>query len=367
MKRLLSIDVFRGLTMAAMVLVENPGDWYYAYSPLRHAPWGRPITVTDWILPFFIFAMGLSIPIAMDRRRAAGASDGASVRRIVRRSLILFGLGVLFYLYPRFDFAGMRIPGVLQSLAVIYLITALLHLRTGWKFQALLVPFILAGNWILLTRVPIPGIGRPGLHPDVNLAAWLDSALLGGHLRNPGSDPEGIITTLSATAVCLLGGLAGRWLLSRRSPLVKAGGLAAIGIPLIGLAKLWAGSFPMIKDIWTGTYSLYTGGLALCILALCVGLADRPGRKGWTRPLAAYGASPIAVYLASEITYVTLSAVIRIPTPGGTLSLLEIINRGIFRPWLDPAAASFAFALGTVLFWGIPLWILYKKKIFIRI
>jgi len=366
--RLLSIDVFRGLTMAAMVLVENPGDWNHTYHQLHHARWGMPITFTDWILPFFLFIVGLSVPFALDKRRAAGISDSALIGKILRRSGILFGLGLLLYLYPHFRFERMRIPGVLQAIAVVYLICALLYLKTSWRVQAALVPAIVMGNWLLLTRVPVPGIGPPNLRPDTNLAAWLDSTLLGGHLRNPGSDPEGLLTTLSAVGTCLLGVLAARWMRGRRRESLKVGGLAAAGFVLAATGRLWSVAFPMIKDLWTGSYMMHTAGLALLFFALLYWLIDSKRLRGWEFPFAAYGASCIAVYLASQLTYITLFAVLRFPAAGNrVVSLLEVIQRGLFRPWLSPAAASLAFALCTVVFWGIPLGILYRKKIHIRI
>lgn len=353
--------------MAAMVLVENPGDWYYAYPQLRHARWGMPLTLTDWIFPFFVFIMGLAIPLSMLRRRRAGISAKALVFGIARRSLILFGLGLLLYLYPGFNFASMRIPGVLQCLAVVYLASALLCVGTSWRVQALMVPLIALGNWFLLNRVPVPGFGEPNLQPGSNLAAWIDSTLLGGHLRNPGSDPEGLLTMLSAVATCLLGVLAGHWLLAKKSPAVKAGGLAAAGAALIAAGQVWSLSYPMIKDLWTGSYALFTGGLALLVFALCFALVDALGFKSWTPPFAAYGANPIAVYLASQVTYVTLLAVLHVPASGGRISLQEVLYRFLFRSWLNPSDASLAFSLTTVLIWGIPLWALYKKRIYLRI
>jgi len=367
-ERLLSLDVFRGLTMAAMILVENPGSYYDTYLQFRHAKWGDFPTFTDLIFPFFLFIVGISITISFAKRKEAEENIARLVKKILKRSLILFLLGLLIYLFPFFNFSRMRIPGVLQCIAVVYLICSLLSLKTSWRIQTLILISVLLGSWLLLTQVPVPGMGAANLKPDTNLASWLDTLLLKGHLRNPNSDPEGVLTTLSAVSTCLLGMLTGHWILTKNKPNVKAISIFLSGIFLTLLGLLWNLSFPMIKDLWTGSYMLYTGGLALVCFTLCYWIIDVSDNRRWTSPFSVYGINCIAVYVVSQLVYTLISYGIVFTSPDGQRqSFQSLIYDSFFASWLSPANASLVFSLSVVLFWFIPLWFLYKKKIIIKI
>src|SRR5712664_256104 len=210
--RLLSLDAFRGLTIAAMVLVNNPGTWVAVYAPLTHTRW-HGLTPTDVIFPFFLFIVGVAIPLSPP---TAG--------RVLRRAAVIFALGIVLNGLPGFDWATIRIPGVLQRIAVCYLVAGVLFLVTGWRTHAFVAAGLLLGYWVVMTAVPVPGYGAGDLGKAGNLAAYLDRALLGSHLWQAAKvyDPEGILSTAPAVATALLGVLAGHWLRGGQMPGVTA-------------------------------------------------------------------------------------------------------------------------------------------------
>jgi predicted acyltransferase len=364
--RLLSVDVFRGFTMAAMVLVENPGTWPI-YRQLRHAEWGDPITFKDWIFPFFLFIMGVSITLSLTKRLKAGLSRSKLFQKTVSRTIMLFSLGMLLHLFYFAFFGRFRIPGILQRIAIVYFVCAVLYLLTSWRTQIGIIVAILLGYWILLTVVPVPGVGPANLNPDTNLAAWLDQTILDGFLRNPKSDPQGILSTLPAICIGLIGLLAGQLLQKDINPGKKTLGFAGAGIGLVLMGWLWGLKLPILRDIWTSSYVLYTSGFTLLAWSLCYWLFDVRGFKRWAKPFAAYGASCIFVFLASHVVGALLY-IIRIPTETAkTVSLQRVIVDNLFLSWLNPQNASALYAFGVVLLWLIPLWILYNKQIYIKI
>jgi len=364
--RLLSVDVFRGMTMAAMVLVENPGAWPI-YRQFQHAKWGDPITFKDWIFPFFLFIMGLSVTLSLTKRLKAGISRSKLFQKIIIRALILFSLGLLLHFYYFVFFGRFRIPGILQRIAIVYFICAVLFLLTSWRIQIGIIAATLLGYWILMTAVPVPGIGPANLDPETNLAAWLDQTLLNGFLRNPQSDPQGILSTLPAICIGLIGLLAGQWLQKDINSREKILGFMGTGIGLVLIGWIWGLTFPILRDIWTSSYVLYTSGFTILAWSFCYWIVDIRRLKGWTTPFAAYGASCIFVFLASHIVGALLY-IIRIPAPTGkSISLQRVIVDNLFLSWLNPQNASALFALCVVLLWLIPLWILYNKRIYIKI
>src|SRR3989475_3072410 len=275
--RLLSLAAFRGLTIAAMVLVNNPGTWAAVYAPLTHAEW-HGLTPTDVIFPFFLFIVGMAIPLS---RPTAG--------RVLRRAAVIFALGLVLNGLPGFDWATLRIPGVLQRIAVCYLVAAVLFLTTSWRTQAIVTAALLLGYWGAMTLVPVPGYGRGDLGPEGNLAAWLDRALLGPHIWRVARvfDPEGILSTVPAVATTLLGVLTGRWAQSARPPRVITGGLALAGALGAVLGAAWGVWFPVNKALWTSSYAVLTAGLALLVFAACYAATEV---RGWRR-----GGAPFAV------------------------------------------------------------------------
>jgi predicted acyltransferase len=364
-ERILSIDVFRGLTMAAMILVNNPGSWEHIYVPLEHAPWNG-CTPTDLIFPFFLFIVGMAIPFALGNRKEQGQKTKAIFVKILRRSALIFILGLIFYLFPKFDFANMRIPGVLQRIAIVYFFASIIFMESGWKAQRNIAVIILLGYWALMALIPVPGHGPANLEPDTNLAAWFDFSLMKGHMWTEKSDPEGLLSTLPAIATGILGMLAGQWVRHRGDQNEKVIGLLVSGALLTGLGLFWDLAFPINKNLWTSSYVVYTGGLALTVFGITYWLVDVQKSRKWITPFAAYGANCLAVYLASGFFSSALWA-IPVNSSGGQMPLYTWIYENIFATWLSPINASAAFAITLILLWLIPLMALYKRKIFIKI
>src|SRR5262249_44496769 len=271
------------------------------YAPLKHAAW-HGLTPTDVIFPCFVFIVGVAI--ALSRPTPA---------RVVRRAAIIFALGIVLNGAPYFDWATIRIPGVLQRIAVCYLVAALLFLRTRWRTEAVVMAALLLGYWAALTLVPVPGYGRGDLGPEGNLAAWLDRALLGPHLWKPARvyDPEGILSTIPAIATALLGVLTGQWLLSGRGQRQILAGLVFGGAVATALGALWGLVFPVNKSLWTSSYVLLTGGLALLLLAACYWAIEIRGWRRWTMPFVVLGVNALVLYFLSPLMARALTLVHR--------------------------------------------------------
>ena len=354
--RLLSLDVFRGLTVVGMVVVNNPGDWGHIYPPLEHAAWNG-CTPTDLVFPFFLFIVGVSLAYALAGAKRTGAPLGPVLARVARRAATLFALGVLTSLYPHFDFATVRIMGVLQRIALVYLGCSVVYLKTGWRTQVVLLLGVLVGYAALMQLVPVPGIGPANLAPTTNLGAWLDRALLGEpHLWRQSRtwDPEGLLGTLPALGTGLLGMLAGQWL---RGPaagarLSKTEGLAAAGGVAAALGLLWNTWFPINKALWTSSYVLFAGGLALLAFALLYWLCDVRGYRRWAGPAVAFGVNAIAVFFFSAILSRTF-ALVQLPGPTGEPTSFDgwLYGWGIAPLFTDPRNASLAGAVVCLLIW----------------
>jgi predicted acyltransferase len=362
--RLLSLDVFRGLTVAAMVLVNNPGTWRAVYGPLRHADW-HGWTPTDLVFPFFLFIVGVAIPLALGPRLDASEPRGSLVGKIVRRAAVVFALGLLLHAIPGFDFATIRIPGVLQRIAVCYLIAALLFLVTGWRAQAAVTAGALLGYWAALTLVPVPGFGAGDLGKEGNLAAWLDRLALGPHIWKAARvyDPEGILSTAPATATTLLGVLAGHWIRAQRPPAVTARGLAAAGIAGIALGLAWDRWFPINKPLWTSSYAVFTAGAALTVLAACYWTIEIRRSRWWTAPFAVLGVNALAVFFLSTLVARLLIAIQVASAGGRPRALHAVLYDALFAPWAAPPVASLAWALANVLIWLLAMWPLARSNI----
>ena len=360
--RLLSLDAFRGLTVAAMVLVNNPGTWRAVYPPLRHAEW-HGWTPTDLIFPFFLFIVGIAIPLALGRRAAAGQARSALVAKILRRSAIIFALGLLLHAIPSLDLATIRIPGVLQRIAVCYLVAALVFLWTSWRVQAGLAIALLVGYWAALTLVPVPGFGTGHLDPEGNLAAYIDRALLGPHIWRAARvyDPEGLLSTVPAVATTLAGVLAGHWLRAGRPQKETATGFFATGVAGIVLGEIWSVWFPINKSLWTSSYTVFTAGAALLVLGACYWLVEARGYRAWTRPFVVLGVNALALFFLSSLV-ARLLIVIKVD-PSGRIPLHAWLFDHLFAPWATPINASLAFALAYLLLWLLLMWLLDRHQI----
>ena len=368
--RLLSLDVFRGLTIAGMVLVNNPGTWGAIYSPLKHAEW-HGWTPTDLIFPFFLFIVGISITLAFARRVETGNDQFDLILKVCKRSLIIFALGLFLSGFPYFDLAEIRIPGVLQRIAVCYFVASLIFLKTSWRTQAMIAVALLLVYWILMTVVPVPGFGANDLGKEGNLAAYIDRWLLGRHIWKGGVvfDPEGLLSTLPAIATTLSGVLTGHWLRSNRTQLEKAVGLFFIGACAVTVGWGWHFFFPINKSLWTSSYVVFTAGMALQLLAICYWLVDIKGYRRWAKPFVIFGVNALALFVFSGLlARLMTDKHWQLPRANGSMGNLQgFIFDHLFASWATPINASLLYALTYILFWLLLMWLLYRKNIYIKV
>jgi len=379
-ERLLSLDIFRGLTIAGMILVNNPGSWQYVYPPLRHAAWNG-CTPTDLIFPFFIFIVGVSITLSLGKKKTNNALPKDIALKILKRTFLIFIVGLFLNTFPSFDFTKIRIPGVLQRIAIVYMISSFLFLKTGWKTISVTALLCLIFYWLVISYLPPPGQTAPnlnfplaidpvtGIKSPANIAGWIDNKLLGGHLWGSTKvwDPEGILSTIPAVSTCLIGILAGYFLKRELSGTKKALWLLIAGNALILVSFLWNLILPFNKSLWTSSFVLLTGGIALWIFGLIYWAVDVKKIKWWTKPFCVYGTNAIAVYFLSGI-FIRCINYIKIAEPGGGSSGLSgYIYYHFFVPNFTPLNASLAWAVSYVLFWLAVMWIFYSKRIFIKI
>jgi predicted acyltransferase len=358
--RLISLDVFRGLTMAAMVIVNSPGDWGSVYAPLLHAEW-HGWTPTDLIFPFFLFIVGVSITLS--RRMASWSS-------ILRRAAIILVLGLLLNGFPRFDVATWRIPGVLQRIAMCYLAAAILYrmvnaraavASAGGRRRGIVlvtIAFLLCVvYWAVMMLVPPPGGVAGNLTPEGNLGAHIDRAVMGGHLWKPRWDPEGLLSTVPAIATTVFGVVAGLWIESPAGGTRKAAALGGAGLLGIVLGYAWSPWFPINKALWTSSYVLFTAGAASLLLAACYWTIDVQGWRGWTKPFVILGSNAIALYVASGL----LSDTLGVTGAGGAIYL------NAFAPLAAPKTASLLYAVANlVVLFALLAW-MYRRRIFLRV
>ena len=363
--RLASLDVFRGITIAGMILVNNPGTWDAIYSPLSHAEW-HGWTPTDLVFPFFLFIVGVSIALALSRRAETAGSKRDLYVKIVRRAVIIFALGLLLMGFPGYDLSTIRVPGVLQRIAVCYLVASLVFLHTKWRAQAVIAAALLLSYWALMVLVAVPGFGAGDLSMEGNLAAYVDRAVLGRHTWKPQYDPEGILSTIPAVATTLGGVLTGQWLRSRRAELEKVAGMFAVGAGLVAAGWAWGFWFPVNKALWTSSYVLLTAGLALQLLAVCYWLVDVKGRRRWATPFLVFGTNALVIYFLAELFSNVISTV-TVTRAGGASDLKTYLYESLYASWAAPKAASVMFAVCVVLLWLGVAAVLYRKRIFIKV
>jgi len=375
-ERLVSLDVFRGMTVAGMLLVNNPGTWSEIYQPLEHAPWNG-WTPTDLIFPFFLFIAGITTHLSLSARRAQGADESAVRRQIIRRGalIVLFGLIVAaFPFYPATRFTHIRIPGVLQRIGVAYTCAALLTMRGTLKRQVLLVVALLYGYWFAMTLLPVPGaMGGIGANlldaPSRTLAAWTDRFLLGGHLwvSSKTWDPEGPLSTIPAIGTAMLGVFAGRWIGEKRPLEVRLNGLFAAGSLAMMAGLMWHWSFPINKSLWTSSYVLFTAGMACVAIGTIMWIIDLKNVTWWTRPFVIYGVNPIIAFVGSGMMARLIYSLWKVDVNGKPTSVQAAVYQTMFASWLEPRDASLAFALSFVAFWFVVLWALWRKNIIFKV
>lgn len=368
--RLVSLDVFRGITIAGMFVVNTPGSWEHVYPPFLHADW-HGWTYTDTIFPFFLFIVGVSMAFSFGRREVEGGSRKRLLWHAVRRGLIIFGIGLglnvlSFFLFHR---AQVRIPGVLQRIGVCYLLAAVIYLVFGRRGLFPAAAVLLAGYWVLMVFVPVPGYGVGRLDREGNLAAFVDRAVLGSHTwkHDPGWDPEGLLSTLPATATMMLGIAAGELLRGRADWTRRLATLMAAGATVFSLGLVWGTAFPINKNLWTSSYALAMSGLAAVCLAITVWIVDVRGWRGWAAPFVWLGRNAIALFVLSTLGTLALLAVKLIGPDGQRRSLYGTIYSRVFDHFADPRLGSLQFALSYCAALTLVAYVLYRKRIFIKI
>ncbi len=377
--RLLSLDVFRGMTIAGMVLVNNPGMWSQIYSPLKHAEW-HGATPTDFVFPFFLFIVGIAVTLALGKRVESGGINLGIYTKIFRRALIIFALGLFLAAFPFYNFStgewldisNLRIMGVLQRIAVCYLVASLIFVRTNWKQQAMIAAALLLVYWALMTLINVPGCEITTFNDKAcNLAAYLDRVILTeNHIWKSSKvfDPEGILSTIPAIATTLAGVLCGHWLRNRRDDYERVAAMFFFGVVLTALGWAWSFWFPINKLLWTSSYVVYTAGLALCFLGFCYWLVDIKNYKKWAKPFVIFGVNALALFVFSGLM-AKLFGIIKVgaDAEGKSISLQKWIFDSIFLPFASPINASLMYAISYILLWLFLMWLLYRKRIYIKV
>jgi predicted acyltransferase len=364
-ERLVSLDAFRGATMALMVLVNTPGNGAHVYAPLNHSEWNG-WTPTDVVFPSFMWIVGVAMTLSIAKRLAAGASRSKIFAHAFRRAAILYVLGLVVYAYPAFDLSTQRVLGVLQRIAICYLIATAIYLNTRVRGQILWIISLLTGYWLLMALVPVPGYGAGNLDVERNFAHYIDRIVLGSHnyLNTKTWDPEGIVSTLPAIATVLFGIMAGQILRLPRTLSQRATWLLSAGILLIAagyICNIW---LPINKKLWTSSFSLFMAGLDFTLFALMMWLVDIRGYVRAVKPLVIMGMNAIAVYMASELLEEVFDA-IHLSSGSQTVTLHAWLY-GLFAAVASPINASLLFAVAYVLLMYGIAYVMYRRQWFLR-
>lgn len=366
-ERLVSLDAFRGATMALMVLVNNAGDGQHVYWPLEHAEWNG-WTPTDVVFPSFLWIVGVAITLSLGRRIAAGASRSRIMAQTFRRAVILYVLGLLVYVYPAFDPSTQRLMGVLQRIAICYLIAVAIYLNTKVRGQIIWLVSLLTGYWLMMKLIPVPGYGAGRLDVEGNLAHYVDRIVLGSHnyMWTKTWDPEGIVSTLPSIATALFGILAGQILRMTRSLAERTAWLFLMGNLLIGaglIANVW---LPINKKLWTSSFSIFMAGLDFVIFALFLWSIDRLGNKRFAKPLVIMGMNAITVYMVSELLDEAWSA-IHWTAGGHEVTLRAWLFTHCFAWLAPPFVASLLWAIAYTLLMYLVAYVMYRRGWFLRV
>jgi predicted acyltransferase len=397
-ERLVSLDVFRGLTIAGMLLVNDPGTWGAIYAPLEHAEWNG-WTPTDLIFPFFVWIVGITTHLSMQSRRARGVPERDITRSIIRRGAIIVLLGFLMAGFPFFTWTAIkdipdptffqrfvdrllhwRIMGVLARIGVVYIIAALIAQRTTLRQQVYTIIGLLFGYWFVMTALPVPDSGILGqlaiAKPETTMAAYFDRLLLDWSRFGLGNhnwassvtwDPEGILSTIPAVGTALLGVLAGRWLGEPRPIEERLNGLFAAGALGMMAGMMWNWAFPINKSIWTSSYVVFCAGMAAVALATIIWLVDIKKYDWWTKPFVVFGMNPILAFVGSGVMARIIYSLVMVNYGGKRVALETAIYQSVFASWLEPKNASLAFAICFVAFWYGIVYVLYRKRIFLKV
>ncbi|HMV44487.1 MAG TPA: DUF5009 domain-containing protein [Leptospiraceae bacterium] len=367
--RFLFLDVFRGITIFSMIIVNNPGNWGSIYAPLKHARW-HGFGGADWIFPFFLFISGFAIPISFSKSLTSGKSRLALFIKILRRSLILFLLGIFLNGFPEFNFSTIRIPGVLQRIALVYLFSASLYLFLNRKILLYLASFLLILHYFLITQIPNPDLGEASLEMGKNLAGWIDLKLMPNHLWvfTKTWDPEGILGTIPAISSALFGIYHGTIFFDKKSFSESEYYLGIFsGLLLISLSFLWDIKFPINKNLWTGSFVLLNTGLALLFIHLLYDWIEAKQTKSWYKPFEILGVNAIGAFFLSSLFSKILNIPFLTQVNGKQVGLKVFLYSELFSKNFSSYNASLLWAICYTLIWILFFLILYKRKIFIRL
>jgi len=325
---------------------------------LEHAEWNG-WTPTDLVFPFFLFIVGVSITLAFARRVEEGSVKRDLYFKVIKRSAIIFGLGLFLNGFPYFHLSTIRIAGVLQRIALCYLIASLIFLTTKARTQLLIAVVLLIAYCLVMTKLAAPGYAPGDLSKEGSIASFVDRVILRQHIWKQGRvyDPEGLLSTIPAVATTLFGILTGHWLRSERSRFEKVVGMFVAGAVCVVLGWAWNSFFPINKALWTSSYVLFTAGLALQFLALCYWVIDIKGYRRWAWPFEVFGVNALALFVGSALM-VKLMALFKVQ---------GWIFRNLFLSWATPINASLAYAIGFILVWLLLMWLLYRKRVFIKV
>ena len=368
--RLISLDAFRGATIALMILVNTPGTWGHVYAPLRHAQW-HGCTLTDLVFPFFLFIIGVSMRFSFEKYEFC--KWGPLFKKVVWRTITIFTIGLLLNAFPfvrqDWDWSHFRIMGVLQRIALAYIMASFIVVRADIIGIVKISLGLLFGYWILLM-----GYGwYSGLDPYAlksNLILIVDAYIFGENHLYGGTgipfDPEGLLSTIPSIVTVLIGFLVGTMIKTAEDHKANTQRMAVLGALLIIFGGGWGFVFPINKQLWTSSYVLYTSGIATVVLAGLIWLVDVKGLKTWTKPFVIFGANAIFLYAASSI-WAKILLKIRFELDGKMISGYGYLYQTVFQPFAGDLNGSFLFALFHVfMFWLILAW-MYRKKIFIKI
>lgn len=362
-QRWTALDFLRGVTIALMILVNNPGDWGHIYPPLAHAEW-HGATPTDFIFPFFLFIVGVSISLSFRRQLDKGITRARLYPKVGRRTarLFAFGLGMALLSYWA-GWGDFRVAGVLQRIAIVFLCCSVLFLESSWKVHIYAASAILIGYWLALLLIPVPDTGSTGFAPADNLTSWFDRQFLPGSLYGVVHDPEGILSTLPAVATGITGMLAGHLFLKGMALRKLLGQYVAIGLGMIALGLTWNLNFPFNKNLWSSSYVLFTSGWAFLLLAFSTGLIDGKGWKLGVRPFLVFGSNAITVYILSFLFIFPFV----LPLLGEGRSIQSELMAWLYGWIPDPRLASLAWAVSFLGICYLPIEVMYRKGIFLKV
>jgi predicted acyltransferase len=368
-ERLLSLDVFRGMTIAGMIVVNQlPGNINYA--PLEHAEWNG-WTHTDLIFPFFLFIVGTSMALSFASRRKKGDDDRKLALHSTRRALTIYAIGFFLAAFPFYEgiLHRVRIMGVLQRIALVYLIAAPIYLFTSKRVRAFIVLAFLVGYDLLMHFVPVPGYGAGVLTQAGSLSAYIDRYLMLGHLWRPLWDPEGLLSTMGAIATCLIGTFVGELFLQETDWKKRLRTLLISGVVFMALGYLWNPWFPINKNLWTSSYVLFTAGYAMVALAACHWAVDvQRWKRLWSAPFIWLGVNPILAFTLSTFAAKNFFIIYKTSLDGRMVSYAGYVYIKWFRSvFADQRNASLTFALTYLLIWVLVMGWFYRKKIFLRV